>query len=559
MARTRLYLIFLLLFTFFVSLKVTKAQYSSSYYLVSFKNKNNSNYSISNPKDYLSERAINRRKKANIPIDSTDLPVNTNYIDTLINYGAEIKYTSKWLNSALIYIDDSSKLIPIINSIIVDSIRFLAPRIKSKKTKKTTLKIHEKASNTAFDYSSISNNAETYHRIRMIELNELIDSKYTGEGIQIAVLDNGFLKADKMKAFSHLFQANHILGSKNFTTDGKDVFQSGSHGSYVLSTMGGYIKNKFTGSAIEADYYLFQTEDNRYELPIEEVNWLIAAEYADSLGVNIITSSLSYSRFDSSAYNYNQSQLNGETAIVSQAAEFAAAKGILVFISAGNEGGKPWQKIGFPADADNILSVGSIDKDEKTSHFSSRGYSADKRIKPDITAIGEQAALINTYDKIFRANGTSFSNPFMAGAAATLMQATNNTNAMQIRDAIIQSARQFDNPDSLQGYGIPNMYLASILLNIDTITNVKESADFIIAPNPFQNKFHILFNSSEAKKADFEIYDISGKIVFCKKNVPINQGKFFYSISDLQNLSQSVYFINITIDGERFTKKIVKY
>ena len=559
MVKTKPYLIFLLLFTFLISLKVTKAQYSSSYYLVSFKNKNNSSYSLSSPIDFLSERAINRRITANIPIDSTDLPVNINYIDSLINFGAEIKYTSKWFNSALIYIDDSSKLIPIANSTIVDSIRFLAPRIKSKKNKITRSKSYKRAASTSFDYSSLSNNAETYHRIRMIELNELIDSKYTGKGIQIAVLDNGFLKVDKMKAFSHLFQGNRILGKKNFTTDGKDVFQSGSHGSYVLSTMGGYIENKFTGSAIEADYYLFQTEDNRYELPIEEVNWLIAAEYADSLGVNIITSSLSYSRFDSSAYDYTQSQLDGKTAIVSQAAEFAADKGILVFISAGNEGSKPWQKIGFPADADNILSVGSIDKEEKTSSFSSHGYSADNRVKPDITAIGEQAALINTYDQIFRANGTSFSNPFMAGAAATLMQATNNTNAMQIREAIIKSARQFEKPDSLQGYGIPNMYLASILLNIDTITNVKESADFIIAPNPFQDKFHILFNYTEARKADFEIYDISGKMVFSKKDVQINQGKFFYSISDLQDLSQSVYFINITIDGERFTKKVVKY
>ena len=559
MVKNSISLYLLCCFLFLLISENISAQYSNSYYLVSFNNKNNSNYSLSNPSAYLSERSIYRRLNAKINIDSTDLPVTKRNLDSLLSYGAIINYTSKWLNAALIFIDDSTKLEAINNSTIVNNIQFLAPRLNIKKSSTKQLKYKARKSIINIDYENIANSAETYHRIRMIELNQLIKEGKTGQEIQIAVFDNGFKNVNKLDAFSHLFNNGQILGFKNFTTGGQDVFNSGVHGTYVLSTMGAYVENLFTGSAIGADYYLFQTEDNRYELPIEEVNWLIAAEYADSLGVNIITSSLGYTTYDSAQYNHHKSELDGKTTIVSKAASFAAAKGILVFNSAGNSGKKPWHKISFPADAKNILAVGSIDKNYETSSFSSFGYSADGRVKPDITAIGEKAALINYLGDLIRGNGTSFSNPFMAGAAASLMSATNNTNAQQIRTSIIQSSHQYLNPDSTQGYGIPNVYLASLLLNIDTVPVIKENNSFEAIPNPFINEFHILFNSHNSTKFDIEIYDYSGRLVFSKASVQISQGKNFYSVRDLSNLSQGIYIVSIIIEGTRISKKIVKY
>jgi len=546
-------------FSFLLISKNISAQYSNSYYLVSFNNKNNSNYSLTNPSAYLSERSIHRRLNAKIHLDSTDLPVNKRNLDSLLSYGAIINYTSKWLNAALVFIDDSTKLEAINKSSVVNNIQFLAPRLTTKKSSIKHNKYKARKSSISLNYNNIALAAETFHRIRMIELNQLINNGKTGQDIQIAVFDNGFKNANKLDAFSHLFGNGQVLGFKNFTTGGQDVFNSGVHGTYVLSTMGGYIENLFTGSALGADYYLFQTEDNRYELPIEEVNWLIAAEYADSLGVNIITSSLGYTTYDSAQYNHNQSELDGKTAIVSKAASYAAAKGILVFNSAGNSGKKPWHKISFPADADNILAVGSINKNYETSSFSSFGYSADGRVKPDITAIGEKAALISYLGDLVRGNGTSFSNPFMAGAAASLMSATGNTNAQQIRASIIQSSHQYLNPDSTQGYGIPNVYLASLLLNIETIPEIKESLNFEVVPNPFQDEFHILFNANSNAKIDIEIFDNSGKLVFTRSSIQINEGNNFYSVRDLSNLSQGLYFASIIIEGNRITKKIMKY
>ncbi len=559
MVKNSLYTHILLFFTFMLLFGNISAQYSNSYYLVKFNNKRNTNYSLLNPSEFLSERAISRRKTAYIALDSSDLPVNKCNLDSLANYNIEVEYTSRWLNAALIFIDDSTKLELLNNSSIIHSIQFLAPKLSTKKGSSTKHFIKARRTNINFNYDDIVNAYETNHRIRMIDLDPLIRAGKTGQGIQIAVLDNGFKNVDKVDAFSHLFNNKQILGIKNFTTAKQNIYNSGSHGTYVLSTMAGYIKDEFSGSALEASYYLLQTEDNRYELPIEEVNWLIGAEYADSMGANIITSSLGYTTFDSTQFDHNQSQLDGKTAIVSIAAEYAAAKGILVFNSAGNEAQKPWRKISFPADAENILSVGSIDKNKKTSSFSSFGYSADNRVKPDITAIGEQAALISANGNFVRGSGTSFSTPFMAGAAASLMSATNNTNAQEVLNAIIKSSSQYQRPDSMQGFGIPNIYLASLLLNIDNNATITEDYSFDLIPNPFQNEFSIYFKASTNANADIRIFDNTGKLIYMEMGIEVVKDENNFNIRALNNVAQGIYFVNIYIDGKSISKKIVKY
>lgn len=560
MAKNNTYAFVFFLLLVFVTTNISSyAQEFPSWYLVSLKDKNNNPYDLSKPSDFLSSKAIERRQKANIAIDSTDLPINPNYVDSLVNYGLQIFHKSNWLNAVLVYVEDANKLSALNSSTIVDSVAFMAPfgtpkiglKNKGKKASKRT-------QSTIYTLGDIAEYTDTKARIFMVELDMLLNMGYNGEGIEIAVFDNGFSNVDIIPAFAHLYQNNQLLGTRNFTNDGKKVYKSGSHGTNVLSTMAAYVENEFLGSALGASYYLFQTEDNRSEYPIEEANWLFAAEYADSLGVDIITSSLVYTRFDSSIFNHNHGQLNGQTAIVSRAAYLAAKKGILVFQSAGNEGDQSWQKICFPSDALDVITVGAVDEDELIADFSSKGNSADGRIKPDITAMGKETALINGQGNIIKSSGTSYSTPFVAGAAATLMQASPNNNAAEVRNAILQSARQYESPDSLLGYGLPNFYLAAILLQMDTISKLEESKEFWVIPNPFNSQFRILFSTSDSEQVDISVYDMSGKLLWLKENLETTAGKNFYQIDQLNDLAQGLYFVNIQVGEKRYSKKIIK-
>lgn len=551
-----------LLFAFFVCFlginSTLFAQQSPAWYLVSFKDKNDSPYSLDSPSEYLSERAIERRQKNAIAIDSTDLPVNPFYIDSVEVYGVDAWHQTKWLNAVLVYVDDSADLSGLQKSSVVDSIRFMAPYQAPLNVNQGRNTISEVTSSD-YDYSEMSSYSATRERIRMIGLDPLMEMGFTGKGIQIAVLDDGYRNVNTIAAFEHLFANNQILGTRNFTNDGTTVYQSGSHGTHVLSTMAGYVKDEFVGSALEANYYLFQTEDGRSEYPVEEMYWLTAAEYADSIGTDIISSSLVYFSFDDPVLNYTKEQLDGETALVSRAARNAADKGIVLFNSAGNEGDKSWQKICFPADAKEILTVGSVNIEGLYSAFSSVGNTSDGRIKPNLMAMGENTALIGSSGEIFYGNGTSFSNPLLAGATASLMQALPEATSNEIKQTLIQSGHQYENPDSLMGYGIPNLYLAFLTREMDSISNLEESEEFWVIPNPFHTNFHILFSTLDSEKVDVSIFDLSGKLVWHEAQFQTIPGTNFYRIDHLYDLAQGMYFVNITTSKKVYSKKVVKY
>ncbi len=548
--------IHILLLIFIIGINtLALSQNFPAWYLVSFTDKDNSPYNINLPLEFLSQASIDRRIANNVDVNITDLPVNPAYIDSLKNLGIYAFHKSKWLNAALVKLTDTADLIAVNKISIIDSAAFMAPFIQGKASETSAAaKVQQKS--TTLINNEISNFRTTKNRIRMIVLDPLMNN--TGEGINIAVFDNGFKNVNSIDAFSHLFSSNRIKAQRNFTNDGKQVYSSGGHGTMVLSTMAAYVEGEFAGSAIGANYFLFQTEDNRYEFPIEEANWLFAAEYADSLGVDIITSSLVYSTFDKNELNHNHSQLDGKTAIISRAAHLASLKAIIVFNSAGNEAGGAWNKICFPSDADGIITVGAVDEDAIYSNFSSVGYSADGRIKPDIAAEGENTPVISVNDKIVQASGTSFSTPFMAGAMATFIQTNAGVKYNDLKETLLLSASQYSKPDSLLGYGIPDFYFASILLKQNLELNYSDKTDFSILPNPFENDFYVLYSTPDSINIDILVYDISGKIIQEKYNLYCHKGNNLFRIDYISDIKSGVYVVEILAGDNKYSKKIVK-
>lgn len=557
MAKTK-FIILVFLSSIIPFSKVSGQLQHPAWYIVHFTDKKNTEYSLERPLEYLSQRAIDRRSKAGINIDSSDLPVNKTYIDSIREYSTSIGRSSKWLNATLVSVYDTSELSTIINLPFVKSAQYMVPYWgykSNKKPKSETVSRINTSSNIS--YNKANSYTETRLRFNMNKLGNIADMGYHGKGIHIALFDEGFFNVDSLDAFQHLFENSQILGVENFTSLHWGVFETGTHGTSVLSTMAAIVDNKFLGSAPEANYFLFITEDFRYEYPIEESNWLFAAEYSDSAGVDIISSSLGYYHFDNHLLNYNHSYLDGKTTIISKAAKFATEKGILVFNSAGNLGDSFWRKISFPADVDGVLAVGAVNDNAIVADFSSEGLTADGRIKPDIASHGDKTAVLDFQGSIIKINGTSFSTPFIAGAAACLMQALPNKTAKEIRDIILKSSSQYYTPDSLIGYGIPDFYL-SYLLNInDNLSSFKES-EIIALPNPFNESFHIIYNSITTETADINIHNLEGKLIWSESNISIQKGKNLIYINGLFGVCQGLYFINISSKSTNVYQKIIK-
>ncbi|RUA30429.1 MAG: hypothetical protein DSY76_02520 [Bacteroidetes bacterium] len=528
-------------------------------FLVSFTDKNNSPFSINQPHDFLSERAIARRTKFNIAITEQDLPVNKSYIDSLAYYGAKAQFASKWLNAVLIQMDDSLKMEALKNLSFIDSTQYLAP-VKNNKKRKKKSKARLADVEMEFQYETPIDYGESEAQLRMIGIPEL-HKKYLGKGIQIAVLDNGFRGMNKMSVFNGLFDSGQILGVKDFANPGGDVFSAGNHGTYVMTTMAAFEPGVLVGTAPAANYWLIHTEDNNFEYPVEEFNWAAGAEFADSVGADIITSSLIYSLFDDTLLNHTHQQLDGKTAIISRAAQMATQKGILVYNSAGNDALKSWHTIAFPADAKDVMTVGAVDIYGKHAAFSSVGLSDSLPIKPNVVAVGQGVKSMSpNTGKIVSINGTSFSNPTIAGATAVLLEANPKATPAEIRQAIQQSATLALSPDSVLGYGIPNFTLANIILNryyqSGDYTFPDES--FIIMPNPFVNSFQILYNLLDSETVKLQIFDVSGKLLHEDSSLPTSIGLHLWKVSAAEELSQGLFIIVLQIGGKKYSRKIVK-
>ena len=491
---------------FFQSLQ-TLAQ---DFYWVAFTDKNNSEFSFSTPEKYLSQRAIERREKQNIPVDSLDLPVNSNYISEVVKPGVEFVHASKWLNGITVKTVTDSFSFKILQLSFVKEVQLTKPKIQSKSAFDKSQELERN------EYQPIDSTfyGKSVYQTKILNGQYLHNQNFKGQGMQIAVIDAGFFNTNKYAAFDSLWVNNQILGTKDFVDPNSDIFSTHYHGMSVLSCMGGNIPGQLIGTAPKAAFWLLRSEDTASEFILEEDNWIAAAEFADSTGVDIINSSLGYSEFYDSATSHTYADLDGKTTRITQGANIAASRGMLVFSSAGNDGNKPWKYISAPADGENVIAVGAVNKDSIAASFSSLGPAFGGKTKPNVTALGWNTYLQLSSGNLGYSDGTSFSSPVMAGMAACLWQAFPNATASEVKFALEWSAHLFENPNSLFGYGIPDMQKASFsLMNLSSPIQ-KIFAKWVAYPNPLKETLILRKSGNQGEKEiNFEIYTINGKLL----------------------------------------------
>lgn len=479
---------YIFLFIFLITLSCSFAQ---SKYWIFFHEKN-----IQNSRPALSAAAIESRLRQQIAIDEKDFPVNAAYLAAIQNAGIHIVNQSRWLNAVSAY------LTPVQVAHIQD-FTFI----------KNIQRVHSLMPARNESFSQIDSiNVDSYRwQLEMIGTAQLHDRGYTGKGVKIAVMDDGFRRVDSLSSLRHLFSENKILAWYDFVDNDKFVFAYDSlnscrHGSWVMSILAGKITDTLEGSAPDATYILSRTEKDASETPQEEDNWVAAAEWADYLGAQVFSTSLGYTTYNDPSDSYSPSDMDGNTAIITRAADIAASRGIIVVNSAGNEGNTAsWRVIGAPADGDSVIAVGAVDKNKVRASFSSMGPSADGRVKPDVMAIGSGTRLQNLNGSVGGGSGTSFSGPVIAGSMACLRQMHPNAPANDLRLALLKSCDRSATPDSLYGYGIPNLQLAAALVS-SSLSNLT------ILPNPSDGNFlWILDNQALVPLIQWEIFDATGR------------------------------------------------
>ncbi len=524
-------------------------------YVVTLKDKNNNSYSINNPEAFLSPKAIDRRVKHHISIDEYDLPISPYYKAKIIEKGYKIIYSLKWINTLIVtgFSDEGLLTLP-----FVEKVKWIyryqkdepimsheKPFFDAEYYQQSNVSKSHKKSDNKYDYGDAEN------QIVMLKGNVLHNAGYDGEGMTIGVLDAGFGKVKELGVFKKMINEGRLLGSKDIV-EGLDLLDNSIHyhGQFVLSCMAANEEGLMVGTAPKANYWLIRTEDARKEYLLEEYFWIDGAEFADSVGVDIINSSLGYNKgFETPENDHVYADMDGKTTIVSIGAGIASDRGILVVNSAGNSGDKPWKFITAPADNESVLTVGGVNKQGEYAYFSSIGPTADGRIKPDVVAQAEAATLISSDNTTFEGNGTSFSSPIMAGISACLWQMLPEKNNREIKAIIKQYANLSDNPNDYLGYGIPDFQKIHEGFDNDDFTK-----EISIYPNPFTSRLTINLGN-RVNHINIELYNVKGSQVLKKEFNHIE----VLNLSILSELSAGVYFLKITSKHKTITKKVIKW
>lgn len=504
--------------------------------------------SVYTPGDLLSQKALDRRARHGIMIQDNDYPVASTYIQGVAQAGAVILQPSKWFNAVSVEMDAAT-------AVDVAALPFVREVASIRKYKRDMEPVEQ--------YKTGYATGSTESQLEMIGLDQMHQNGFNGTGVTIALMDNGFQNVDNNLYLSHLFTDNRIQATWDFVNNDENVYDEGWHGSAVLSILAGWKEEvqdsfNFYGSAHGATYILCHTENDASETTQEEDNWVAAMEFADSAGADIFSTSLGYSGMDDPNTSYDYSDFDGNTTIITIAADLAASKGIIVVNSAGNSG---QNKITAPADGDSVIAVGAVDAERILAGFSSRGPSFDGRVKPDVCAMGFQATYVTSGGELSRGNGTSFSCPVMSGFIACILQAKPGTQNMELYDALIKGSHLYDNPDDDFGYGIPTAAAVLANLGADPLEAIVSTADLLetgsaVFPNPATDVLNIVIdNDATGYAGSMEIYDMVGKRIM-QKDVRVDP---FYNVfhlrEEIQNLQPGKYVLRLT--RENFEEPIM--
>lgn len=483
-------------------------QIADSVYWVYFTDKNENGYRIDAPGQFLSERSIDRRAWQDLAVDHRDLPVTAAYLEELRGMGVEIRHVSRWLNGIAMVNADSSMYRRVLEKPFTDTVAWEPETDDLYFPVRTGIRRFEPPLDTPPGYAY----GVAAEQVEMMNMEVLHDLGYTGKGVWIAVLDAGFSNVDSLPSFQPMISEGRLLGTRNFVNDLPLFRVREQHGMYVLSTMGGEWNGNMVGTAPHASYMLCMTENPDQETRIEEIAWIEAAEYADSLGYDVINTSLGYSDFDGDAYDYTYRDMDGRTTFISRAASLCASRGMISANSAGNEGNDPWFYLTAPSDATDILSVGAVDSNNVIGYFSSRGPSYDARIKPDVVAMGVASGLQGFQGGLARANGTSFASPILAGSVACLWQAYPDVPAREMIHWVRQSGHLNKNPDSTYGFGLPDF--ARAYWSITSVPAGYRPGHMELYPNPATDRIMIKLPEDHAGIYTLRFYDLSGRVVY---------------------------------------------
>ncbi|MDV7188205.1 S8 family serine peptidase [Lutibacter sp. TH_r2] len=550
-------LIFLSLFSIFS----INAQEDAWVYFV---DKPNGANQIAAPLTILTQRALDRRTKQSIPLDIKDAPLEANYVAAVANAtGITVLARSKWLNALHIQgsktdIDNLIDLEFPIGTKIVSSIEFADRSIADTKNRIAKTQKVSKWDKIG-KIKALPNYGNATNQIEILNGNVLHENNFTGEDMYIAVMDGGFPGVKTYEAFSNVYNSGRILGGYDFVNRNDEYDAGISHGMSVLSTMAGFLESDgegtstidYIGTAPDASYYLFITEDGNNEVRLEESLWVEATERADSLGVDVINTSLGYSIFfDNIDHNYEYSDMDGQTTFISRGAEVAFSRGMILVTSAGNEGNdSSWPYINAPADAENTLTIGAVDSSGTIAGFSSYGPTSDFRVKPDVCSQGLGSYVVNGSTSVGSGSGTSYASPIMAGAVACLWQAFPTKTNAEIVQLIKESAHLYNNPNNHEGYGIPDF--ESIYNKVLSVPNEELVKQFTVYPNPVKDQLFIKFpNNYEEVKVT--VYNVLGKMqlqqVVKKESPSLNIAHF----------SKGLYMVSLSNGDVKTSFKIFK-
>ena len=512
-------------------------------FMVFFKDKSNTSFSIQRPTEFLSPKSISRRIRQNIPTTEEDLPVNRIYVRAVADLGVETYFTTKWMNGVLVQMDPSS-VGNVLALPFVDRVEYVAPNAILSEAPGTAEQNNE---------SPIEPSRIDELQYAMLGIDQMHMEGFMGKGVLVAIFDEGFNNYTSIPAFEHILDENRLIHTFDYTKNREDVENIYDHGLRVFSILGA--DDEMIGAVPKSSYILAVTEAGVGEYRVEEYNWLFAAEMADSAGVDIINTSLGYSEFLDASMNYTQSDMDGQTTVITRAANIAASKGMLLVNSSGNAGASAWGTITAPSDSEAVLTVGAINASEQLASFSGTGPTADNRIKPDVVARGVNTQVTNAQNIVSFQNGTSFSAPLITGLAAGLLQAFPDLSSQDIIEAIKQSGNKKDNPDSDFGYGIPHFVRAAKVADESLIP----ISDGIVAyPNPTDLSYFTLTFSEEllGERIKAQLLNGDGSLV---QNYEFTPSLFDNRLEvDLTKAKSGLLLIRLVTGDKVLTKKIMK-